>query len=77
MEVAAIKTEIQKLVETQSDPAILQRVYEILEQAQQEAAWKDVMNAGALRAEEDIKAGRIYSMEEFRSMITDYIKQKR
>lgn len=59
-----MKNEIQKLVETQSDPTILQRVYEILEQAQQEAAWKEVMTARALKAEEDIKAGRVYTLEE-------------
>ena len=77
MKVAEIKNEIQKLVETENDPDILNNVYEILEKAQQEARMKEAIIEGALKAEEDIKAGRVYSSEEFKTLIKDYIKQKR
>lgn len=77
MKVAEIKNEIQKLVETENDPGILNTVYEILEKAQQEARMKEAIIEGALKAEEDIKAGRIYSSEELKTLIKDYIKQKR
>lgn len=33
--------------------------------------------ASTLKAEEDIKAGRIYTADEFKKIIRDYIKQKR
>ncbi|MFD1000517.1 hypothetical protein ACFQ21_14425 [Ohtaekwangia kribbensis] len=65
MKVAEIKNEIQKLVETENNPDILNNVYEILEKAQQEARIKEAIIEGALKAEEDIKAGRVYSSEEF------------
>jgi hypothetical protein len=64
MKVTEIKNEIQKLVETENDPDILKNVYEILEKAQQEARLKEVMLERALKAEEDIKAGRVYSFDE-------------
>jgi hypothetical protein len=35
------------------------------EKAQQEARIKEAIIEGALKAEEDIKAGRVYSSEEF------------
>jgi hypothetical protein len=65
MKVAEIKNEIQKLVETENNPDIRNNVYEILEKAQQEARIKEAIIEGALKAEEDIKAGRVYSSEEF------------
>ena len=77
MKVAEIKSEIQKLVEVQNDPDILNNVYEILEKAQKEAEIKAAMTARALKAEEDIKEGRVYTMDEFRDFIKGYIKQKR
>ncbi|SKC40429.1 hypothetical protein [Ohtaekwangia koreensis] len=77
MKVAEIKSEIQKLVEVQNDPDILNNVYEILEKAQKEAEIKATMTARALKAEEDIKEGRVYTMDEFRDFIKGYIKQKR
>ncbi len=77
MKVAEIKSEIQKLVEVQNDPDILNNVYEILEKAQKEAEMKAAMIARALKAEEDIKEGRVYTMDEFRDFIKGYIKQKR
>ncbi len=77
MKVAEIKNEIQKLVETENNPDILNNVYEILEKAQHEARMKEAIIEGALKAEEDIKAGRVYSSEEFKKLIKDYIKQKR
>ena len=77
MKVAEIKSEIQKLVEVQNDPDILNNVYEILEKAQKEAEIKAAMIARSLKAEEDIKEGRVYTMDEFRDFIKGYIKQKR
>jgi hypothetical protein len=77
MKVAEIKSEIQKLVEVQNDPDILNNVYEILEKAQKEAEVKAAMIARSLKAEEDIKEGRVYTMDEFRDFIKGYIKQKR
>ena len=77
MKVAEIKNEIQKLVETENNPDILNNVYEILEKAQHEARMKEAIIEGALKSEEDIKAGRVYSSEEFKKLIKDYIKQKR
>lgn len=64
-------------METENDPDILNTVYEILEKAQQEARMKEAIIEGALKAEEDIKAGKVYSSEELKTLIKDYIKQKR
>jgi rRNA-processing protein FCF1 len=75
MKVAEIKSEIQKLVEVQNDPDILNNVYEILEKAQKEAEVKAAMIARSLKAEEDIKEGRVYTMDEAIKKSDEHLKQ--
>jgi hypothetical protein len=62
-------------VETENNPDILNNVYEILEKPQQEARLKEVMQESALKAEEDIKAGRVYSFEEAFKNSTENLKK--
>ena len=42
-----------------------------------DAHLREATIASALKAEEDIKAGRIYTADEFKTIIKGYIKQKR
>jgi thiamine kinase-like enzyme len=77
-----MKQEIHKWIEDQTDPDIIKRIYEdmiasaLRDQLERENAIREDMIASALRAEEDIKAGRVYTSEEFWAHIKDYVKKR-
>jgi len=68
-----MKREIHKWIEDQNDPDLIKKIYD---QLGREDAIREDMIASALRAEEDIKAGRVYSSEEFWAHIKDYVKKR-
>jgi hypothetical protein len=63
METIKIKQEIGQLIESVNDPEILKAVKNLLEENEQ-SSLKEKMIYGALRSEEDYKAGRIYTREQ-------------
>lgn len=68
-----MKREIHKWIEDQNDPDLIKKIYD---QLGREDAIREDMIASALRAEEDIKAGRVYTSEEFWAHIKDYVKKR-
>ena len=58
-----LKQEIKNLVEQESDLDVLLNVKQVLDQNK----LKEVLTARALKAEEDIKAGRVYTIEQVKS----------
>jgi hypothetical protein len=58
------KQELVRMIELVNDPEILDSIKNLLNEIEREALIKDRMIFGALRSEEDFKAGRIYTREE-------------
>jgi hypothetical protein len=71
MESTTIKQEIHHLIE--QDNQVLQAVYDLLQQKQQEQAMREEMTRRAMLAEEDIKAGRVYTLDEAQNLVRKHI----
>lgn len=59
-----IKTELQQMIEHETDMSVLQAIYTILLKTSLSPELKEKLTLRALKSEEDIKAGRVFSKEE-------------
>lgn len=64
METVAIKQEIVRLIESENDPCILEAIKNLLSPTEIDPILEEKLISRALKAEEDIKAGRLYTEEE-------------
>lgn len=60
----SIKAELLHLVEQESDETLLQVIKQLLVQPARSALVKAKLTIRALKAEEDIQKGRVYTLEE-------------
>lgn len=67
------KEEIKKLVDEQQDSAVIKEVYELL-QPRLDPILREKLIARALRSEEDIKHGRVHTIEEARKLTQRFPK---
>ncbi len=58
MTTAGIKTELQQMIEQETDIAVLQATHTILQKTSLNPILKEKLTARALRSEEEIKIGR-------------------
>lgn len=65
MEASEIKQELIKLIDQETDIRVLEAIKPLLVNPELEPNIKEKLTSRALNAEEDIKAGRVYSREEF------------
>lgn len=65
METITIKQELIRMIEAENDPAILESIKDLLNPILTDPILEEKMISRALKAEEDIKAGRVYSEEDF------------
>ena len=78
MSTLEMKRELVQLIETEENPAVLEAVKELLLHNEEvDPVLKEKMISRALKAEEDIKEGRVYSGEEFRNKIYEYLANKK
>jgi hypothetical protein len=63
------KAQLKKLIDSVKDPAVLERLAKVLEKPVRQSA----MVKRALKAEEDLKAGRFQSLEEFNKDMDEFI----
>jgi hypothetical protein len=68
-EIAQQKKELVRLIESISDPNILEAVKDLLNESENSYAWKETLNFLAEEAEQDIKLGNVFSSEEFKAKI--------
>ena len=59
-----IRTELQQMIEHETDVSVLQAIRTILLKTSLNPVLKEKLTARALRSEDDIKAGRVYTKEE-------------
>lgn len=64
MGASEIKTELQLLIEHETDMSILEAIYTILLKTAVNPKLKEKLTIRALKSEEDIKANRVFSKEE-------------
>lgn len=63
------KAHLKKLIDSVKDPVVLERVAKVLEKPIRQSA----MVKRALKAEEDLKAGRFQTLEEFSKDMDEFI----
>lgn len=64
MTAAGIKTELQRMIENETDMRVLEAIHSFLENAHLDPTLKEKLTIRALRSEEDIKEGRIHDKNE-------------
>lgn len=73
MHTLAIKEELKQRIDLEEDPAVLDAVKDLLSPPPIDPVLQAKLVSRALKAEEDIKAGRVYTSEEFRSKVNEHI----
>ncbi len=64
MKTADIKTELRELIDKESDNSILEAIRTLLIKSKLNPVLKEKLTSRALKAEEDIKAGRVMNRKE-------------
>lgn len=60
-----IKEELRTLIEKENDLQVLETIKGLLVKSSLDPILKEKLTSRAIKAEEDIKAGRVYTREEF------------
>jgi hypothetical protein len=66
-----IKRELSKLIEKENDLHVLEAIKTLLVSSSLDPVLKERLTSRALKAEEDIRAGRVYTREEFEKKLDD------
>ena len=64
MTTARIKTELQQMIEHETDMTVLQAIHTILQKTSLNPVLKEKLTARALRSEEEIKGGHVLGKDE-------------
>ncbi|MBL0127183.1 MAG: hypothetical protein IPP83_06915 [Flavobacteriales bacterium] len=73
MTAASKKALLKKLIESERDPAVLDLVNNVLQRRTRGVAFQSDMVQRVMRAEEDYKAGRSQTLEEFGKDMEQFI----
>ena len=71
MRAVDIKTELLELIEKETDKSILEAIKTLLKKSSLNTALKEKLTSRALKAEEDISAGRVMDRKEVESKLND------
>ena len=69
MSITELRTASKDMISKEEDPAILEAVYTILNKTNRDAETREELTARAKEAEDDIRLGRTYTVEEVRRKI--------
>ena len=72
-----IKQELKRLIENENDVQLLESIKTMLVKSSLNTVLKDILTSRALKAEEDIQAGRLYSREELEKILEAKLGQWR
>ncbi len=61
---AAIKTELKKMIDEQNDVSVLKAIRTLLQKAGMDSTLREELTTRALKSEQDIKAGHLFSRKE-------------
>ena len=76
METSTIKEELKQRIDLEDNPVILKAIKDLLFPEENDPIYKEKLISRALKADEDIKAGRVYTSEEFFKKSQEYFKNK-
>ena len=76
METITIKEELKQRIDLEDNPVILNAIKDLLFPEENDPIYKEKLISRALKADEDIKAGRVYTSEEFFKKSQEYFKNK-
>lgn len=68
-----LKAEIKKLIEKENDPGILKAIRTLLKKTSLDSDLKEKLTSRALKSNEDINAGRLYTRKEIENETDDMI----
>ncbi len=68
------KAQLKKLIDSVKDPAVLEKVAKVLEKPTLVSARQSPLVKRALKAEEDLRAGRFQTLEEFNKDMDEFIE---
>ena len=71
MGIVNIKTEIQILIEKETDSSILEAIRTLLKKSRLNPKLKEKLTSRALKSEEDISAGRVMERKELEQKLND------
>jgi hypothetical protein len=71
-----LKAELKKLIDKERSPKKLAAVRGLLVPGTKEERVRKAMVEAVLRSEEDIKAGRVHSLEEFGTIMKERVKMR-
>jgi hypothetical protein len=76
MDTIDLKEEIKQMIDSVDDPAILQSIRELLFPEEANPIYRENLISGAIKSEEDIKAGKVYSEREFFQESKDFFSSQ-
>jgi len=76
METTTFKEELKQRIDLEDNPVILKAIKDLLFPEENDPTYKEKLISRALKADEDIKAGRVYTSEEFFNKSQEYFKNK-
>lgn len=77
MSTLEMKQELVQLIQAEEDPSILEAIRDLLTHKTEEVnpLLREKMITRLRKAEDDIKSGRVYTREEFKSKINEHIEK--
>ena len=72
----ALKKEIKQRIDGEDNPEVLKAIVELLFSEENDPIYKEKLISRALKADEDIKAGRVYTEDEFFKKSQEFFKNK-
>lgn len=76
MDTIVNKEELKHKIEMEDDPHVLRAIRDLLF-PEENPIYKEKLISRALKAEEDIKAGRVYTSKEFKAKIDQSISSRK
>jgi hypothetical protein len=73
----ALKEEIKQRIDGEDNPEVLKAIADLLFSKENDPIYREKLISRALKADEDIKAGRVYTSEEFKSKLDEALVKKR
>ena len=77
METITIKEELKQRLDIEDNPAVLQAIKDLLFPEENDPIYIAKLISRALQADEDIKAGKVYTSEEFKAKLDESFAKKR
>jgi hypothetical protein len=73
---SSIKEELKQKIDLENDPVVLKAIQDLLFPEENDPIYIEKLLSRSLKADEDIKAGRVYDEEEFFKRSKDFFSKR-